>query len=82
VSLSGSSSGVDIAHELRKTHASDPIIPLYRALLGTAPPDVHDLITPGGFDEHMAHATARAVHEVYAVVQERFYERRAKKGAG
>jgi hypothetical protein len=82
VSLSGSSSGVDIAHELRKTHASDPIIPLYKALLGTAPPDVHDLITPGGFDEHMAHATARAVHEVYAVVQERFYERRAKKGAG
>jgi hypothetical protein len=75
VSLSGSDSAVDIAHGLRKTHASDPIVPLYKAALGTAPPDVHELLTPGGFDEHMAHRTAQAVFDVYADVQTRFYER-------
>lgn len=79
VSLGGSASAVDIAHELRKTHMSDPIIPLYRAALGTTPPEVHELLTPGGFDEHMAHQTARAVFDVYADVQERFYERSQKK---
>ena len=75
VSLSGSASGVDIAHELRKRHASDPIIPLYKALHGTTPPDVHELLTPGGFDQHMANLTASEVHQVYAAVQERFYRR-------
>lgn len=78
VSLSGSDSAVDVAHELRKVHASDPIAPLYRALLGTNPPEVHELLTPGGFDEHMAHKTAQAVFRVYADVQERFYERRQR----
>ncbi len=74
-SLSGSASGVDIAHELRKRHASDPIIPLYKALHGTTPPDVHELLSSGGFDEHMANLTASEVHHVYASVQERFYRR-------
>ena len=75
VSLSGSDSAVEIAHELRRTHVNDPIIPLYRALLGSAPPALHETLTPGGFDEHMAHSTARAVFEVYEDVQERFYRR-------
>jgi tryptophan 2,3-dioxygenase len=75
VSLSGSDSAVDIAHELRKAHTADPIIPLYRALLGTAPPSLHETLTPGGFDEHVAHSTARAVFDVYEDVQERFYRR-------
>ncbi len=79
VSLAGSASGVDIAHRLRKAHAKDPIAPLYLAVLGTPPPDVHELISPGGFDEFMAHKTARAVFEVYAPVQERFYERMAQR---
>lgn len=79
VSLAGSASGVDIAHRLRKAHAKDPIAPLYLAVLGTPPPDVHELISPGGFDEFMAHKTARAVLEVYAPVQERFYERMAQR---
>jgi len=75
VSLSGSDSAVDIAHELRKTHATDPIVPLYRALLGTEPPAVHEVLSPGEFDEYMAHATAREVFDVYSDVQERFYRR-------
>jgi len=75
VSLSGSDSALDIAHELRKSHVADPIIPLYRAMLGTEPPALHETLTPGGFDEHMAHSTARAVFEVYEDVQERFYRR-------
>lgn len=75
VSLSGSDSAVDIAHELRKTHVADPINPLYRAMLGTAPPSLHETLTPGGFDEHVAQSTARAVFDVYEDVQERFYRR-------
>ena len=75
VSLSGSDSAVDIAHELRKTHVSDPIGPLYRALLGTNPPELHETLTPGGFDEHVAQSTAQAVFNVYEDVQERFYRR-------
>jgi tryptophan 2,3-dioxygenase len=81
VSLSGSDSAVDIAHELRKTHASDPIGPLYRALLGTNPPALHETLTPGGFDEHVAQSTARAVFDVYEDVQERFYRRCPMKHA-
>ncbi|MDX1382252.1 MAG: hypothetical protein R3190_01345 [Thermoanaerobaculia bacterium] len=80
VSLSGSDGAVGIAHELRKVHAADPIEPLYRALVGTPPPAVHELLTPGGFDEYMAHTTARAVHETYAEVQERFYQRVERQG--
>jgi hypothetical protein len=79
VSLSGSASAVEMAHALRKTHAADPILPLYRAALGTDPPDVHELLPAGGFEEHLAHATARAALGVYADVQERFYERQLKK---
>jgi hypothetical protein len=75
VSLSGSDSAVDIAHELRKTHATDPISPLYHALLGTVPPAVHEVLSPGEFDEYMARATAREVFDVYSDVQERFYQR-------
>ncbi len=75
VSLSGSDSAVEIAHELRKVHANDPIVPLYRALLGTAPPPVHEVLSADGFDEYMAHATAREVFDVYNDVQERFYKR-------
>jgi tryptophan 2,3-dioxygenase len=82
VSLSGSDSAVAISHELRKTHLADPIIPLYRAMLGTAPPDMHESLTPGGFDEHMAHSTARAVFDVYEDVQERFARRCPMKHAG
>ena len=81
VSLSGSDSAVDIAHELRRAHVADPIIPLYRALLGTTPPALHDTLTPGGFDEHVAHSTARAVFDVYEDVQERFYRRCPMKHA-
>lgn len=81
VSLSGSDSAVDIAHELRKTHSADPIIPLYRAMLGTTPPALHETLTPGGFDEHVAHATARAVFGVYEDVQERFARRCPMKHA-
>jgi hypothetical protein len=79
VSLSGSDSAVDIAHGLRKIHAFDPITPLYMAALGTPPPDVHELLEPGGFDEHMAHSTARAVFEVYGDVQTRYQERVRRK---
>lgn len=75
VSLSGSDSAVGTAHALRKAHETDPIIPLYRALRGNAPPAVQELLTPGGFDEHVAHATSRAVFDVYGDVQERFYRR-------
>ncbi len=75
VSLSGSDSAVEIAHELRKTHSTDPIIPLYRAMLGTSPPTIHEPLSPGGLDEHVAHATARAVFDVYEDVQERFNRR-------
>jgi hypothetical protein len=75
VSLSGSDGAVDIAHELRKTHEADPIVPLYRALLGTAPPAVHEVLAPGEFDDYMARATAREVFDVYSEVQERFYRR-------
>ena len=75
VSLSGSDSAVDISHELRRAHVTDPIIPLYRAMLGTEPPALHEMLTPGGFDEYMAHSTSRAVFEVYEDVQERFYRR-------
>ena len=78
VSLSGSSGAVETAHQLRKVHASDPIAPFYRAALGTDPPDVHQLLTPGAFDEYMSHQTARAVFDVYADVQTRFYERSEK----
>jgi len=78
VSLSGSSGAVETAHQLRKVHASDPIAPLYRAALGTDAPDVHQLLTPGAFDEYMSHQTARAVFDVYADVQTRFYERSEK----
>lgn len=75
VSLSGSDSAVDIAHDLRKTHDTDPIIPLYRALLGTTPPAMHEMLSTGGFDEHVAHATAQEVFDVYQQVQERFARR-------
>ena len=75
VSLSGSDSAVDIAHSLRGTHATDPVAPLYRAALGTDHPAVHELLSPDGFDEYMAHKTARAVFDVYAEVQTRFEER-------
>jgi hypothetical protein len=75
VSLSGSSGAVETAHQLRKVHASDPIAPLYRAALGTDPPEVHQLLTPDAFDEYMAHQTAQAVFDVYADVQTRFYDR-------
>ena len=75
VSLSGSDSAVDIAHDLRKTHATDPIVPLYRAMLGSAPPELHEMLAPGGFDEPVAHATAREVFGVYEDVQERFVRR-------
>ena len=53
VSLSGSDSGVRIAHQLRRTHGDDSIVPLYRALLGTAPPPVHELLSPGEFDAYI-----------------------------
>ena len=79
VSLAGSASAVDIAHRLRQTHAQDPTGPPYQAVLGTPPPDVHELLSPGGFDEYIAHKTARAVFEVYAPVQNRFYERVAQR---
>jgi hypothetical protein len=82
VSLSGSASAVDIAHELRKTHATDPITPLYQALLGTVPPAVHEVLSAGGFDEYMAQATAREVFDVYSDVQERFYRRCPINGHG
>ena len=75
VSLSGSDGAVGVAHDLRKAHAADPIVPLYRALMGVAPPALHEQLTPGGFDEHMARATSRAVFDVYEDVQERFYRR-------
>jgi tryptophan 2,3-dioxygenase len=75
VSLSGSDSAVDIAHELRKTHNADPIIPLFRAMLGSTPPSLHEMLTPDGFDAHVAHSTARAVFDIYEDVQERFYRR-------
>ena len=81
VSLSGSDSAVDIAHELRRTHVTDPIIPLYRAMFGSTPPALHETLTPGGFDEHVAHSTARAVFDVYEDVQERFYRRCPMKHA-
>jgi tryptophan 2,3-dioxygenase len=81
VSLSGSDSAVDIAHELRRTHVNDPIIPLYHALLGSPPPALHETLTPGGFDEHVAQSTARAVFDVYDDVQERFYQRCPMKHA-
>ncbi|MCM2269855.1 MAG: hypothetical protein NDJ75_07125 [Thermoanaerobaculia bacterium] len=80
VSLSGSESAVDVAHELRKVHARDPIAPLHRAALGGSPPEVHELLGPGEFDEYMAHQTARAVFDVYAEVQERFEARRERAG--
>ena len=82
VSLSGSDSAVDIAHDLRRAHLADPIIPLYRAMLGTAPPALHEMLTPGGFDEHVAHSTAQAVFNVYEDVQERFYKRCPMKHTG
>jgi len=82
VSLSGSHSAVTIAHELRKAHAKDPIIPLYRALLGVAPPDVHEVVSAGEFDEYMAGATAREVFDVYSEVQERFKRRCPFTGQG
>lgn len=75
VSLSGSASAVEIAHELRKTHAHDPIAPIYEGVLGRPPAPVHELLKPGGFDEFMAHATGRAALDAYAVIQERFYKR-------
>jgi hypothetical protein len=75
VSLSGSASAVEIAHELRKTHGRDPISPLYQGVLGRTPAPVHDLLKPGGFDEFMAHATGRAALDAYAGIQERFYRR-------
>lgn len=75
VSLSGSDSGVRIAHGLRNTHGDDSIAPLYRALLGTAPPPVHELLSDGGFDAYMARMTAKAVFDVYSEVQERYYKR-------
>ena len=53
----------------------DSIVPLYRALLGTAPPPVHELLSPGEFDAYMARMTANAVFDVYSDVQERFYRR-------
>ena len=81
VSLSGSDSAVDIAHELRRTHVTDPINPLYQAMLGSSPPALHEPLTPGGFDEHVAHSTARAVFDVYDDVQERFYRRCPMKHA-
>ncbi len=80
VSLSGSDSAVDIAHELRKTHTTDPIVPLYRAMLGTEPPALHEILTEGEFDEHVAHATARAVFGVYEDVQDRFARRCPMRG--
>ena len=82
VSLSGSDSAVDIAHEMRRAHLTDPIIPLYRAMLGAAPPSLHEKLTPGSFDEHIAHSTARAVFDVYEDVQERFYRRCPVKHPG
>jgi hypothetical protein len=81
VSLSGSDSAVDIAHDLRKTHVSDPIVPLYRALLGTNPPELHATLTAARIHQHVAHATARAVFDVYEDVQERYYRRCPMKHA-
>jgi len=78
VSLSGSDSAVGVAHQLRRTHASDPIAPLYRAAMGTDLPPVHPMMTEGGFDEYMSNQTARAVFEVYDVVQQRFLERKRR----
>jgi len=81
VSLSGSESAVDVAHELRRVHEKDPISPFHRAAFGAPPPAVHDLLTAGGFDEWMAHRTARAVFSTYAEVQERFETRRQRRSA-
>ena len=75
VSLSGSASAVDIAHQLRQTHAHDPIAPIYQGVLGRDPAPVHELLKPGGFDEFMAHATGRAALAVYSTIQDRFYKR-------
>ena len=77
VSLSGSDSAVDIAHELRKVHAADPIAPLYKSALGPPPPIVHQLVEHGRFEENWAAKTARAVFDAYAVVQTRFYKRQS-----
>ena len=75
VSLSGSASAVQIAHELRRTHARDPIAPIYQGILGRDPAPVHELLKSGGFDEFMAHATGRAALDAYSTIQERFYKR-------
>ena len=83
MSLSGSESAVGAVYGLRKTHETDPIAPLYRALSGVPPRDILEELTPGGFDEHMAHATAREVMETYAEVQDRYYSRcPVRHGAG
>ena len=79
VSLSGSQSAVAIAHKMRKTHADDPIVPFYRAALGTEPPAVHEMLVEGGFEEFMAGQTASAVFDVYDEVQQRFLERKQRQ---
>jgi hypothetical protein len=81
VSLSGSQSAVAIAHQMRKAHATDPIAPFYRAALGTEPPQVHEMLVTGGFEEFMARQTASAVFEVYDEVQQRFLKRRQRNAS-
>jgi tryptophan 2,3-dioxygenase len=78
-SISGSNDAAQTAHKFRGAHRSDPIAPLYRAVLGKSPPPVLDVLRVGEFDDYMARLTARAVKEMYADVQERVQKRRGNK---
>jgi tryptophan 2,3-dioxygenase len=75
-SISGAENAAATADRFRLTHNADPIAPLFEAVLGRALPAALPMITPGGFDEYMAHLTADAVRAMYADVQARVQRKR------
>jgi hypothetical protein len=70
-SISGAPNAAALAHQYRSVHERDPIIPIYRAVLGKNPAPTHTLLESDGFDEHMAQLTAKAGTNVYANIQKR-----------
>ncbi len=77
-SISGSENAALTAHKLRSVHRTDPIAPLYRALLGRSPATL-DVLQAGEFDDYMARLTASAVKGMYCDVQERVQKRRSNR---
>jgi tryptophan 2,3-dioxygenase len=75
-SISGAENAAQTAHNFRSAYKTDPIGPLYEAVLGKRPPTPIAIVHSGRFDEYMASFTADAVQEMYVDVQQRAQRKR------